>query len=462
MSRLAVWVSGLRFVDVPGEVVERTKSVIVDQLGVQVLGGRLPTVQPVLVVAERQAGTPEATITGSDVKSTVSRAAWANAILGRVCEYDDAHAKAWHTSCVVVPAAVALAERQDASGRDVITAVAAGIQVMALLGAAADAEAGAATGAGLTGRAWPGWRTLAAFGAAAAAGVILGLSSAEMVNAFAIATGGADVAAELDCGAGAITCLHAGSAARCGLEAAMLARLGLTMPNAGLDSGTGAAGLFSVAPSREVVDTVWHHWHVLDTIFRFYPVVDAFHAPLEAVRHLRETHQITPGTIEKIRVGMADGAAQHCVSITRPTDPISAQSSLAFSIGLYLVTGRTTPSDYFDSARWTDPDILAIADLVEPYSMPNAHNDTNSGVTTKLDIALTDGSLRSHHQVGFRGHPSQPAIAAEIEAKFWENTIDTLTAERIDTLLTALRNLDQHDTVGAITDLLGNRHRAGR
>jgi MmgE/PrpD N-terminal domain len=86
--------------------------------------------------ADAQPGKAEATLAHSGTRATVSQAAWVNGTLGHSAEYDDAQALAGHTNSAVIPAALALAEREAASGRALITAVVAGIQVMGLLGAA--------------------------------------------------------------------------------------------------------------------------------------------------------------------------------------------------------------------------------------------------------------------------------------------------------------------------------------
>jgi 2-methylcitrate dehydratase PrpD len=79
--------------------------------------------------------------THSGARTSASQAAYVNGTLGHSCEFDDAHALAWHTASAVVPAALALAERENAGGPEVITAVTVGIQVMSLLGAARPASA---------------------------------------------------------------------------------------------------------------------------------------------------------------------------------------------------------------------------------------------------------------------------------------------------------------------------------
>ncbi|HEY4017276.1 MAG TPA: MmgE/PrpD family protein [Pseudonocardiaceae bacterium] len=443
-GRIAEWVAGLRFEALPPEVVERTKLLILDQFGVQLLGATLPNVQPVLRLAASQPGVAEATLTHSGARTTVSQAAWVNGTLGHSCEYDDAHALGWHTASAVVPAALALAERDEKSGRDLITAVVAGTQVMALLGAATPAMV--ATG-------WHGSKVLGVFGAAAAAGVILGLSPDQLTHAFGIAASDAGGTMEYDQSGGEVKRLHAGSASRSGLEAAELAKLGFTGPPTIFEGHRGIFQLFGGGGSVAAMDAAWDRWQVLDTIFRFYPCVATVHAPLDAIRHLRETHDLKAADVDRIRVGLVDFAVGHGAAITRPADAISAQFSLAFGTGLRFVTGRNAPADYVDPARWSDPEILAIGDLVQPYAMPIPDGDPV--FSAKVEIVLHDGTTLEHYQAGFRGHPSHPATAAEVEGKFRENIAGLIAMERADALVAAVGKLDSGGPVSALLRPMG-------
>jgi 2-methylcitrate dehydratase PrpD len=258
---------------------------------------------------------------------------------------------------------------------------------------------------------------------------------------------------EYDQSGGEVKRLHAGSASRSGLEAAQLAKLGFTGPPTIFEGHRGIFRLFGGGGAPEAMEAVWDRWHVLDTIFRFYPAVGTVHAPLDAVRHLRETHDLKPADIERIRVGLVDFAVGHGASITRPADAISAQFSLAFGTGLQFVTGGNAPKDYFDPARWSDQEILAIGDLVEPYAMPIPDGDPV--FSANVAIALRDGTVHEHYQAGFRGHPSHPATAAQVEGKFRQNTPGLLTADRADALVTAIGHLESHKTVAPVTALLG-------
>jgi hypothetical protein len=102
-------------------------------------------------------------------------------------------------------------------------------------------------------------------------------------------------------------------------------------------------------------------------------------------------------------VGLVDLAVGHGASITRPVDAISAQFSLAFSVGLQFITGHNAAPDYFDADRRTDPEILAIGDLVEPYPMPIPEGDPLCRGGSPL-VQRTSGGARA----GTRSSPAPP------------------------------------------------------
>ncbi|HVV21812.1 MAG TPA: MmgE/PrpD family protein [Pseudonocardiaceae bacterium] len=449
-GRIANWVNSLHYDDLPADVVDRAKLLILDQFGLQLRGAALPNVQPVLALADRQPVGVEATLAHSGARGSASLAAWVNGTLGHSAEYDDAHPLAWHTTAAVIPAALALAEREGASGQDLITAVVAGIQVMGLLGAALPTMV--STG-------WHGSKVLGVFGAAAAAGRILGLRADELVNVFGIAGSDASGVMEYDQSGGEVKRLHAGSASRSGLEAAELAALGFTGPSTIIEGPRGLLRMFGDGGDVAALDAVWDRWLVRDTILRFHPAVALHHAPLDVIHALRDEHGIAARDVARIRVGVVDFAVAHGASITRPADAISAQFSLAFSIGLQFVTGQNAPEDYFDPARWTDPAVLAVGDLVEPYPMPIPDGDPM--FSTRVDIELTDGTAHGAYQAGFRGHPSRPATRADVEAKFRDNVGGLVAPERADALIAVVDGLETEKSVSAATELFGTDARRG-
>jgi 2-methylcitrate dehydratase PrpD len=166
--------------------------------------------------------------------------------------------------------------------------VVAGIQVMGLLGAALPK---------MVTIGWHGSKVLGVYGAAAAAGRILGLTPEQLVNAFGIAGSDASGGMEYDKSGGEVKRLHAGSASRSGLEAAELAQLGLTGPATIFEGPRGLLQLFGDGGDVTALDAIWDRWLVLDTIVRLYPSVATNHAPLDVIRKLREEHGIKAANV---------------------------------------------------------------------------------------------------------------------------------------------------------------------
>jgi 2-methylcitrate dehydratase PrpD len=444
-ERLAAWVAALDYGALPADVTAMARRLVLDQLGLQLRGAALPNVQPVRAVAAALGGPAEATAAGSASRLSAPQAAWVNGTLGHSAEYDDAHMSAWHTSSAVVPAALAIAEREGRSGTDLITAVVAGVQVMGVLGSVA--------GSGMLARGWHGSKVLGSFGAAAAAGRLLGLDAAQLANAFGIAASDAGGTMEYDRSGGEVKRVHAGSASRTGVEAALLAQHGLTGPATIFEGPRGIFAMFGgVGEGTAPAQDQWDQWQILATMFRFYPAVAATHPPLDALRRMREEQPIDPADVAAITVGLPAWAVGHGAAIVRPTDAISAQFSLAFGLGLQLVTGENRPQDYFDPARWSDPAITRIAEAVFPVAMEIPEGDPD--LSASLDIELSDGRHRTAYQAGFHGHPIWPATDHDIQDKFRANLDGIATEETAQAIIDIVSALDRAPSVRDLTRLL--------
>jgi 2-methylcitrate dehydratase PrpD len=229
--------------------------------------------------------------------------------------------------------------------------------------------------------------------------------------------------------------------------------LGLTGPSTIFEGHRGIFAMFGQTDETQALDNAWNYWHILDTIFRFYPAVGTVHAPLDALRHLRREHTMDWHEIVEIRVGLVDFAVSHGASITRPTDAISAQFSLAFGVGLQFTSGHNAPQDYLDPRRWTDPDILFVGDLVKPYAMPIPEGDPD--FSAQVDVIMQGGHTFSWYQRGFHGHPVWPATVDDIKEKFCGNLTGVITEEITNALIRNVTTLEDQDSVRSLTTLLG-------
>lgn len=445
--RLARVASEMSTAGVASDAVAITKMLIMDQLGLQLRGATLPNVAPVARLVAAAGGTPESTVAGTGVRTSAPYAAYANGTFGHACQYDDSHQLAWHPGSCVVPSVLALAEREGRTGADAIAAVIAGTQVMAMLGAAATSA--------MQRLGWHGAKVLGVFGAAVGAGLMLGLTVDQLAQAIAIAASDSAGTMEYDHGGGEVKRLHVGSAARAGCEAALLAREGMTAPLTALEGDKGVLALIGQMDPAEAlaaVEAAFPRSHILDLIFRMHPAVGTVHAPLDGLASLRQEHGFDWPEVESISVGLTEYAKAHGGTITHPHDVLSAQYSLAFSVGMLLTRGQDRPEDYFDASLWSDPDLLAVADRVRVYvtSFP----DGFPMLSARVDVRLRDGREFSTVQRGFRGHPANPATTEEIEAKFRANLLGLRSADETEEILALTRSLDELRDVRYLIGLL--------
>ena len=428
----------------PAEVVARAKDCLLDQFGVQLRGATFDHVGPALRVARRMHAAPESTVVMHGDRVAAPLAAFVNGTFGHACEYDDAHFLCGHPGTCAIPAALAFAEARRASGKDLIVSVVAGYQAATLSIGPVHADT--------LPIGWHGMKLSGVFGAAAAAGRLLGLDAGRMAHALAVAASEAGGTMEYDQSGGEVKRVHAGMASRSGAIAAMLAEEGLTGPRTIFEGERGIWRLFGKADAPRRTELVAaDRWQILDTVFKLYPAVGTLHSALDAVRMIQEEAPIAAHAIASIDVGLSDWAVAHGGTITRPTDAISAQFSLGFSIALRVVRESNDVGLYLDASRWTDPELIDVIDKVTPYSMPFGPGEE---LGAKVTITMTDGSTLEATQPAFRGWHTNPASASDLQEKFFEVVAPVIGASQADELTDAVRELERLDDVSELVALL--------
>lgn len=443
-ARIAQWIVDLDPGDVPDRATEVARLLVLDQIGLQVRGTALPSATPQRLLVSAMQARAESTVVGGP-RTSAPYAAFVNGTLACSCEYDDMHMFASHIGSYVVPTALAFGELLDASGREVLTAIVVGAQTMALLGGT--------TSLRMVHKGWHGAKVAGTFGAAAAAGRLLGLSTPALTHAFGIAGSDASGTMEYEHGGGDVKRMHAGSAGRNGAQAALLARHGLTGPATILDGERGFLRMFADT-DEQVPDSAWGHFHIVDTMFRMYPAIGSAAPALDAARRLRDGHDFDWRDIKMIRLGLPAFAVSHGASVTRPTDGVSAQFSTAFSLGMFLTRGTNRVTDYLDPQAWIDQDILSVVDRVAPYAAE--FPDGWPALSCHLEVELQDGRLLSHAQRGFRGHPDNEFTSdADFTTKFHDNVDGILRRDVAEQVIDAVQVLERSKDVCTLMALVG-------
>jgi 2-methylcitrate dehydratase PrpD len=429
-GRVAEFAAALDPADVPDEVLERARHLVLDAVGLA-YASTAYRFSGVARDALATFGGGDHPVLGMPDRLSPRDAAVLNGVLVHGMDFDDTHIPAvTHVSAAALPAALSAATVAGASTRELLLAYVLGVEVSARVGLGG---AGGFHDVGFHPTAVAG-----AFGAAVAAGRLTGLDADGLVAAQGVVGSmSAGLLEFLEDGSWTKR-LHPGWAAMCGLTAAAFARAGWTGPAAVYE---GRFGLYAThlagRPSRPeaVGEDLGTRWELMRTAVKPYPICHFNHAFADAALLLRDEHGIGVADVRAIRCAIhpvpGKVVCQPPENKWAPRDEYDAKFSLPFAVSAALARGRFTLAELEDEAL-ADPDILALARKVEVVDdHEGLFPDAYSG---RVEIELADGRVVAHREQVNRGHDQRPLTNAEIVEKF-EGTIgrvaDAATAERV-------------------------------
>jgi 2-methylcitrate dehydratase PrpD len=438
-ERLAAFAVGLRHDDVPRAVRQRAVLHVLDAIGCAYAASALGEGTEARSVAVAQGGAPEAAVIGTGERVPAVSAALANGTLMHALDYDDTHpGSICHITTVVAPAALATASATGASGRELVTAYIAGCETVARVGAAADGE--------FHRRGFHATGVCGVFGAAVAAARLLGLDAAATTRALGIAGSFAPGLLEFLGDGSSTKRLHAGGAARVGVEAARLAEAGATGPAGVLD---GRYGVFAThlgdrhaAALAVQLDDLGTRWETAAMAIKPFPCCHFMHGALEALASL----DLEADDVEAIDVRVADAGVglilEPAADKPRPRTPYDAKFSLPFTAGALLVHGRVgvatfTPEGIDDEAA------VAVAGRMtyEPVPLDEMANGFGGAVAVRTADGRTLAASVDHP----RGSVAAPMSEADVRAKVRDNAVLALAAADVSALEAAILGADTEE-----------------
>ena len=340
---IAEYVVGMQFSDIPELAVARAKTAILDTIGVTLAGSRLATGRMMMEYVADSGATGVATVFASDQKSSPELAALANGLLAHVLDYDDRG----HVSTHTLPAALALGERDDVSGEELLVSYIVGREVRQHIDE--EFRPGRKSKDGSTekgsGPGWRGWHetgVVGAIGATAAAARVSRLEVDKTVMAIGIA---ASLASGLMANFGTSTkSLHAGNAARNGVLATTLAAKGFTADPNILTTRRGYVEALSYPETRDmtkVASSLRSYFHLVNKGIRIkpYPACTGTHQFIETMRYLCREHDLRPADVEAITISRISGQT---TKRDFPTTELECKFSPAFLAIATLIDGQVT------------------------------------------------------------------------------------------------------------------------
>ncbi len=444
MQRLSAYIASAIARPLPAAVIEKTKHHILDTVAAMISGSRLAPGKQAMGYAKSLGGAKEACVIGSKIVTTAVNAALANGMLAHADETDDSHAPSLtHPGCGIVPAALAMAERERQNGAALLRAVALGYDVGCRLTLTLDPyqfrEDGHSTHS-----------FGPMFGAAAAAGALAGLRQRQIRHVLSFT---AQQASGVSCWARDRDHIEkafdfGGMPARNGVAAATMVAHGFT----GVDDVFAGERNFFIAYGRkpvaeELVRDLGATYEIVNTNIKRWSVGSPIQAPLDSLRGLIDEHRIGADDVEKVIVRVAHQGANTVDNRDMPD--ICMQHMCA----VMLIDGNVTFASSHDERRLGERRVLALRRRIELRGDDalSAAMPSRQGI---VEIRLRDGRLLRRHTTAVRGSAENPMTRAEVDEKSYDLIAPVIGKARARKLCDAVWRLEKIRDVRALRPLL--------
>ena len=392
-----------RYADIPQKVRHEAARSFLNWVGCAVGASRHETVERALAALSEFSGPREATVLGRGDRLDIMLAALMNGTTSHTFDFDDTHLKTViHPSGPVASAILALAERKPVKGEDFLHAF--------ILGVEAECRIGNSVYPSHYDVGWHITATTGVFGAAAAAGRLLGLSEQQMVWALGIAATQSSGVREMF--GTMVKPMHPGNAARNGLLAALLASKNFTSAEQGIEGRRGFANVLATARNyAEITEKLGETWEISLNTYKPYACGIVEHPAIDGCVQLRNEHKLKPEDIESIALKVHPLVLELTGKKT-PQTGLEGKFSVYHSSAVAVVHGAAGEEQYSDEVV-RDPRVIALRDKVVATVESGIHEDQ-----VRIAIRLKGGRVLEkyvEHAVGSLGRPMSDA---DLETKF--------------------------------------------
>ncbi|GGR33855.1 2-methylcitrate dehydratase [Deinococcus ruber] len=402
---------------IPEAVIEDARRSILDGLGSLLAGSLEPQAQMIQQVVRGLGQSGDATVFSAGASSAAG-AALANGVATHILELDDIHkGSTIHAAAPVIPAALAVAEREHLGGPAFLRAVVLGYEAALRIGEAVNPSHY---------RHWHPTGTVATFGAAAAAGHLLTLGASQMLDALGSAGTQAAGLWEFNASGAMSKTLHPGKAAMNGVLSADLARLGFTGAATILEGPRGffAATTAHSEPGR-VTDRLGEIWKVSENGYKLYSCCGHTHTAIDAVLGLRSEHGWTAEWLlehlREVRL-LTYAPGWEIVSERWPVTPYQAKFSLSYVVSVALLEGAVGLTQFgaerFGPDGVRDAGLASLLKRVRPAVSEDLTTMYPAAWPARVEIELQDGQVLRASGDFPRGNQENPVSTAALEDKF--------------------------------------------
>lgn len=453
IDRVAAHVIDTRFEDIPTEAVAKVRTFLLDTLGVGIAGSMGAQVPELIDLARSWGPQPEATVWLTGERMSAPSAAVVNAYQIHCLEFDCVHEGAvLHPMATMLAAVLAWAEREagrgrNVSGRDLIAALAVGLDVATMLGIVTEAPLQFFRPA-----------TAGGFGAVAAIGRLAGFDLRQIKDALGAQYAQASGTLQPHVEGSPMLGLQVGFNARAAILSADLAAAGFRGPHDILTGQYGYLKLFEGGAPHHLesfLPSLGREWQACNMSHKPYPSGRLTHGVVDGLGRLIAAHGFRPDDIARVTAHVPPLVHR---LVGRPDLPNPeanyAKLCLRFVAGVFLARGRVDVPDFRGRAALDDPAVHRYAARVDVVLDSNP--DLNALDPQTIAVELVDGTRHAVTLEHVYGHPAVPLTEAENAAKFRRCAgygLRPLPESRIAALIAAVDGLAGLDDVTRLVGL---------
>jgi 2-methylcitrate dehydratase PrpD len=440
---LARFVVNTHFADLPASLVDDCRIAVLDALGAGYVGTAQPWAQRAIELVNELGGKAEASVINQPWQTDMARAAFANGALIGAFECEPLTGS--HASGTVLPATLAVCEREHLDGQTFLTALALGFEISARL---------ARTAVGLESvRGFHNPGIHGPLAAAAAVGKLYDFDEETLTSALGLAGSCSAGLLEFAWSGADTKRLHLGRASQLGLESALLARKGLRGPATVIEGRYGYYNAFSEPTDvRQLLDGLGSHWAIQPPSLKSYATHVTQQAVVQAIQEWKQAEAVAPEQITRVVIHGTPRIMEARHAVRDPETVMGGQYSLPFTTAVALTRDMANPLVYNQDAI-QDPLVRNLAARI--VLQPDASAHSGHGVfpaTLHIEAAGRSYTLPTSPH---KGSPANPFTWEDACEKFRRFTRDCLHTDQATALVEAVQHLEQTPDMAALARQLG-------
>lgn len=447
--QLAEFIANTTYDSLPSEIISVAKERLLDTIGAMLAGRAGWAYGNALAEAMKSMGSGHYAIIGENAERCypAARAAMLDATFAHAIELDDGHKFAGvHAGAVVIPTALVMGEELGASGKEILTAIVMGYEVVYRLAVAQSPQ--------LIDHGFHPSATCDTVGAMAVTGKLMKLDCEQLANGLGMAALQASGLMEATVSGQQSKCVMVGNAALNGISCAYVAQAGLEGCRTAFEGKTGLFQAMSKQISPEqVMENPGKPFLIADTYNKFYPTCRHSQPAIEAALNLALAHKIDPEQVQRIEVGTHHVAYELTGIIHEPHNSGEAKFSIAYGVAVALldhgVAVRHLKEEAFRQDRYLK--LAARVSICVDQDVDALYPKRRGAV---VRIFMKDGTEYEESCYDLKGSPQNPVGFTELVGKFETAATGLLTPENIRHVRERCAAFEQETEIGSFMELL--------